>query len=70
MRNKLELLVALGIIALVPLGLMTITWLIGSFAVWDIIPVGWGFLRVGLVLGLFLSTVAACDEEFKKIFKE
>jgi hypothetical protein len=68
--KTLALLIALAATALIPLALMTLTLGLASFIVWDIIPVGWGFLRVGLGLGVFLVAAVACDEDFREIFKE
>jgi hypothetical protein len=68
--KTLALLIALTATALIPLVLLGLSWGFASFVVWDIIPIGWGFVRVGLGLGVILTAVMVCDKDFTRIFKE
>jgi hypothetical protein len=64
------LLIVFTATTLFPLGLMVLTWGLASFLVWDIIPAGWGFLRVGLGLGVLLTATVACDKNFWEIYRK
>jgi hypothetical protein len=70
MRNRLELLGALGIIALIPLGIMALVVGFGSFIAWGIPSFEWVFVRVGLSIGLPLAALALADKDFRELFKE
>jgi hypothetical protein len=70
MTKYIALLIVLTGTTLFPLGLMSLAWGFASFVVWDTIPITWGFVRVGLGLGVVLSVAVVCDKNFREIFKE
>ena len=70
MRNKLELLAALSVMALLPLAFMFLLGAVFYFVMWEIPSFDWVFVRIGLATGLPLAAVAFADKDFREISKE
>tara|TARA_R110000851_G_scaffold12862_4_gene44299 strand:- start:5902 stop:6114 length:213 start_codon:yes stop_codon:yes gene_type:complete len=70
MRNKLELLGALGIIALLPLAFMFLIGAVFYFVMWELPTLEWVFVRIGLALGLPLAVLAFTDKDFREMWSK
>lgn len=59
-ESKLEIILAYSITMLFPLTLMYTVLAFVMFLNWEYYPVDWGFLRVGVALGVVLTFIAVC----------